>query len=163
MTNGAFQTTVSRIPAAVDGLLVDPTKADTESFLVETAAGLTPGKIVSRGTLENQVVLGVSTEVLGIVVRSGENYGADGSEVTNTVLYPQYSVVEVLRSGEIWAAVTGTGSAGATTINATDATGAIDLGAATTGETALTGIKLETTMAAAGLAKLRIDRNDFGV
>lgn len=163
MTNGAFQTTVTRIPVAVNGLLVDPTKADTESFLVETAAGLTPGKIVSRGTLENQVVLGVDSEVLGIVVRSGENYGADGSEDANTVLYPQYSTVEVLRSGEIWADVTGTGSAGAVVINANDTTGVIDLGVASTGETALTGAKLETTMAAAGLAKLRIDRNDFGV
>lgn len=161
MTYGAFQTSVARSDLVVNGLLVDPTKADTENFIVETAAGLTPGVVVSRGTLANQVVLGVGTEVLGIVVRSGENFGAVGSEVTNTPVYPQNTVVQILRDGEIYADVTGTGSAGSTAVNATDATGAIDLGAAAAGQTNLLGVKLESTMAAAGVARLRIGRNDF--
>jgi hypothetical protein len=162
MTLGAFQSAVARAAEAVSGQVVDQHKADIETFILESTS-VSPGVVVSRGTAENQAVVGVSTEVLGIVVRTGDNAGADGSESTNTPVYAQYDTIAVLRAGEIWATVTGTGSAGATTINANDTTGAIDLGAADTGETALTGIKLETTMAAAGVARLRLDRNAFGV
>lgn len=163
MAYGAFQTAVSRSDRVVNGLVIDPTKAEIENFIIESVGGVTPGKVVSRGTGDKGVVVGVGTEVIGVVVRVGDNNGALGSEVDNEPVYAQYETIGVLRSGEMYVDLTGTGAAGATVLNADNTTGAIDIGAAEAGQTALTGIKLETTMAAAGVGWIRLDRNAFGI
>ena len=163
MTYGAFQTAVTRLEKRTSGVLMDGLNADTDNKIVETAAGVIPGVVVSRGTdPDSQIVLGVSTVVLGIVVRTGDANGALGSEVTNTPVYAQYEVANVLRRGYIWAYTTGVAFAGSEAISVVDATGVLKLGAAGVGETDLTNIVLETTMAAAGVALFRI-KDEFGI
>lgn len=160
MTNGAFQTSyapqgVANSPGSVE----NPNLADIQSRkAVETAAGIVPGVVVSRGTdKENQVAVGAA-DIYGITVRG--NVVGDAT-ADNNGLYRQYEPAGVIRSGYVWANVTATGAvaAGSRALFADDATGAIHAGTASTGQTNLAGVSLETSIAGAGTVAclLKID------
>ena len=168
MAYGAFQTSVARMATMAVGAVLEPQSAFIDDKkVVETTAGIGVGVLVSRGTNpQTQVVVGVSTVPLGITCRSGDVSGAVGSEVTNLPVYKVTEACPVLRSGQMpvyLAAGTGSGSAGSTALSVTDATGVLQLGAASqAGESDVTGVTLETTMTGAGIALVTVDADSFG-
>ena len=123
------------------------------SLLVETAAGIGPGLVVSRGTADNQVTLGGDATGIGITVRSiAKETESDGS-----VLFAQKEAVGVNRNGTMWVTLAGTGSPGAA-IYYIDATGALGIGTAAAGQTQIPNAELETTVASTGtLGKIRFN------
>lgn len=138
-----------RMSAGYPGLLSGNGPKTIDTYLVETAAGIAPGVVVSQGTADDQCVIG-GTNPLGIVLRNldTENTSSD------TILYALTEAVSVLVVGECEVYVATTGTKG-DPIFSTDATGVISAGVASTGETQLGG-ELLTTLAAAGYAKIRI-------
>lgn len=165
MAYGAFQTSVARMDEMAVGAVLEPQSAFIDDKkAVQTSTGIGVGVIVSRGTdPQRQVVVGVSTSPLGISCRAGNVAGALGSEATNTPVYAQYEICPVLRSGQMPVYLaSGSASAGSTTFSVTDSSGVLKLGAATAaGQSNVTGLTLETTMTAAGIALVTIDADSF--
>ena len=128
-----------------EGQLADGRPQEVESKLVETAAGIAPGRVVSRGTNDDQVVLGGDGTGIGISVRSI----AKESESDGSVLFNQKEAVGVNRAGTMTVALAGTGVPGAA-IYYVDATGALGIGTAVAGQTQITDAELETTVASSG-------------
>jgi hypothetical protein len=105
----------------------------TLSRVVETAAGIGFGLVVSRGTDKDKQI-GVGGAVpFGITLR-GHEYGNDGADEA----YDLYDMAPVLRSGYVWVYLTDSGSAGST-LHYNTTTGVIGLGSASTGEALLPG------------------------
>lgn len=161
MSYGAMQDPpLAAASVATPGLVVNELKADISSnFAVETALGIGPGLVVSRGTdAENQVVVGGAdaSKVLGITCRIADNNGSPATPDSNDVIWPVNDLIPVMHAGYVWAQVTGSGNAGSTLINYNVATGAIDLGAPGEGEAALYGVQLWNTVSGGGLALLKL-------
>lgn len=119
----------------------------TETFLVETAAGIAPGLTISKGTADDQAVLG-GTSPIGVVVRrlDVENNASDA------IVYDQYTPIAVIKSGVVNVSLGGAGNRG-DAIKSNDTTGVITAGTAGAGETQLNGELLDT-IAGAGIAKI---------
>lgn len=113
------------------GLVADDNPTVTISRAVETAAGVTFGRMVSRGTdRDTQCVIGGATP-LGIAVRTRdtESYAEK---------YLQYEDARILRSGFVYLTITTAANAGAALCyNST--TGVIDSGSPGAGEVAFGG------------------------
>ena len=149
----SVQTSYSQnMPVAYAGMLADGRlQNEVESKAVETAAGIKPGFVVSRGTSDKQVVLGGVAGGIGITVRSI----AKETEADGTILYAQKDAVPVARAGTIWVNLTGTGVPGAA-IYYVDATGALGIGTAAAGQTQIPNAELETTVSNTGdLGRIR--------
>jgi hypothetical protein len=147
----SVQTTYSQYHLAnYPGQLVGKGPKTSDTYLVETAAGIAPGKVVGQGTADDQCVLGGDGIGLGIVVRNldVENNASD------EIVYAQNTPVEVLIEGEIVVYVSEAGAKGAA-LNYVDATGVIGVGAAEAGETDLKAELMET-LTAAGNARIRL-------
>jgi hypothetical protein len=138
--------------AAYEGQLADMYPNEIVSRRVETAAGIAPGRVVSRGTNDNQITVGGDATGFGITVRDLANEGAVS---TNNLLYAQYDVCPVIRKGYCYVDLQNTGTKGATLFY-NDTTGLISAGTAGAGETQMDGCTLEETKAAAGIALIRV-------
>lgn len=136
-------------PVAYEGLIYAQDPHDNISRAVETAAGINFGRAVSRGTGDDQCVLG-GTSFLGITYRSLEREGAQGSGV---ILYKEKETAGIMRRGTIWAKCP-SGCNPGDSAKYINATGVIDSGAAGAGETQLVDAFWDSTAAAGGLARL---------
>lgn len=137
--------------ASAGQMAYDEMPAVVVSRVVETAAGIGFGKVVSRGTdTAKQIELGGAVP-FGIALRSHEY----GNTATDNEDYDEYCMCPVLRSGYIWVTVADTDNAGAL-LNYNTTTGAIGTGAAGEGEALLPG-ELVTDSTAGGLAIVYID------
>lgn len=139
--------TLTPANAAYPGMLDGVGPHGVETLLVETAAGIAPGLVVSKGTADDQAVLG-GTAPIGVVVRrlDVENNASDA------IVYDQYTPVAVVYSGRVTVSLGGAGNRG-DAIKSNDTTGVITAGAAGAGETQLNGELLDT-VAGAGIAKI---------
>jgi hypothetical protein len=141
------------MPPAYAGLIGDLQYAEVVSKLCETAAGVGFGFTVSRGTSDDQAVLG-GTSLIGVTVRSLDR---EGAATTAAVKYNQNEAMGVIKKGYVWINLVNTGSAGAA-IYSVDADGTIAAGTAGAGQTQIPNATLETTVASAGdLALIRVD------
>lgn len=145
----SVQTTYSSVlTAAKPGQIADLNPVEIETRLCETAAGIGFGKVVSRGTDDDEAVLG-GTSPIGVALRVYSN--EDGTA------YEQYETMAIIRKGMVWVTVSETGSPG-DALNSVDATGVIGVGAAGAGETDLTGWTLEDSVGVGGgIARVRIN------
>lgn len=143
----------TNIRMALAGMLADLHNHDIVSRSVETAAGVDFGVAVSRGTdKDNQAVVGGATGFLGITVRSLDREGAANTGLTK---YSEKETAAILRDGYIYT-VCPTGCNPGDAVKYVDATGILDSGAATAGQTQLDDATWETTAAAGELAVIRI-------
>jgi hypothetical protein len=138
------------------GQLVELGPRDVVSRSVETAAGAAFGLAVSPGTdAARQIVIGGDATFLGITVRE---LSREGAANTGAVQYNETETAAVMRWGYI-AVVCPTGCIVGDVANYVDATGVIDSGAATTGETDITGAAWQTVTAAGEIGILRLINN----
>jgi hypothetical protein len=72
---------------------------DHVTCIVETAAGIGFGRVVSEGANARGAVLGGATKAIGVSVRDITIIPAAGVAVD---LYPRYANMDVLTSGDIW-------------------------------------------------------------
>lgn len=140
-------------PAGLPGLVAhDFGQADIISRLAE--GDIEFGRVVSRGTdPDNQVVPGNGvTTVMGLSVRDLAR------EVDNNgdSLYVDESVAAVMKKGYMWVTVLDAGAPD-DALYFVNATGEIGVGAPGAGQTALTGVNLETTVGAGELAIVRVN------
>ena len=170
MTYGAFQDGgATTLAAGVPGLIVNEMRADISSnFAVETAAGIGLGKVVSRGTdEENQAVIGGATpaDVLGITCMCADVVGPGVADGDNEALYDQYQLIPVIHSGYVWAYLAaGTADAGSQDIWYHTGTGVLRIGTAAT-HARLYGATLWSSVGVGGsmaLLKLTDARGDQG-
>ena len=121
-----------------------------DTGIVEEANGVAPGLVVSKGTNDDQISLGGDGTGVGIVIRNldVENNASDA------IVYADETQVAVLIEGDIVVALSEAGNKG-DALNYVDATGVIGVGAASTGETDLKGVLMET-ISAAGNARIRL-------
>lgn len=131
---------------------------DIISRSVETAAGIGFGVVVSRGTdKDNQCILGGTTGILGVTVRSLDQEGVVN---TGAIKYDQYETAAIMREGYIWA-VCPTGCNPGDAVNFVEATGVLDSGAPSgTGETGLNDCYWDSVAAAGAIALLRVKNVD---
>lgn len=140
------------IGIGVEGQIYAQFPSEITSKAVETVAGIAPARVVSRGTADNQVVLGGTTP-FGITVRSLD---IEGAVNTNNAHYDQYKTAPIMLEGYIVCACP-TGCSPGDPVNYVEATGVLDSGAASgTGETALDDCSWESSAAAGALAVLRV-------
>lgn len=145
----SVQTTYSATPpVAFEGLIGDGYN-DVISAAVETAAGIHYGRAVSRGTdKDTQVIIGGDGTFFGVSCRNHENPSATAETAE------QYDEISVMRDGYIWVLAHTAASAGAALLYA-DATGIIDTGTASTGQTVVPG-ETVTDNAADSLVLIRV-------
>lgn len=142
----AVQTAVAFNPGiAYNGQVAHTHSPSDVVSKVAEASALTPGVVVSRGTSDNQVILGGDGTGIGVVVR---DLNFEGALADNALSYPDESVVPVMRYGYIYVEIQNTGVPGAA-LKYNDTTGLISTGAAGAGETVLPG-SLESTVASNG-------------
>jgi hypothetical protein len=147
------QTTYSRYhTAAYSGQLQGDGPKVIDTYVVETAAGIAPGVVVSKGTADDQCVVGGDGTGIGVVVR---NLDVENN-TSDEIVYAQGTPVGVLVEGDISVLMDGAGDKGSA-IYYDDTTGAIGAGAAASGATALNGVLAET-IAAVGVARVRLSR-----
>lgn len=139
-------------PVAYAGMIYAQAPHDIVSKSVETVAGIGFGVAVSRGTdKDRQIVLG-GTAFTGITIRSLDKEGAAS---TAAVKWNETETAGVMRSGYIWA-ICPSGCNPGDKVNYVNATGVIDSGTASAGETQLDGAQWDTTAAAGELAVIRL-------
>lgn len=139
---------------AYAGQIVNLAPRDVISRDVETVAGVGFGVVVSRGTdKDRQAILGGTTGILGITVRSLDREGVIN---TGAIKYSENETAAIMRDGYIWA-ICPTGCVPGDAVNFVEATGVLDSGApAGTGETGLDDCFWDSTAAAGALAILRV-------
>lgn len=101
----SVQTTYNRQEAqpAFDGMRYDSNPVETYSRTVEETNGVTPGRVVSVGSSDEQVSLaGAARE--GVMMRGSISYEGD--------VVPDKFRAAIMVKGNIWAKVNGTGSKG---------------------------------------------------
>lgn len=134
------------------GELADLNPARTISRAAEGGA-IGFGLVVSRGTNDDQAVLGGDPKVtpLGITIRSLDR---EGEYLTGAIEYKETETMGLLQNGTIYAAVEVGGNPGdALKYNVT--TGAVGIGLPGEGEAELPGT-LESTAADGEIAKIRV-------
>lgn len=132
------------IAVALPGLVADNNPERTISKKVETAA-IPFGLAVSRGTADDQVVLGGDDNYVGIAKRVHDQENPVGSESSE---YAVGDTIAVVQEGSIFLNVTTNGIDGAA-LKYIDATGVIASGVAGAGETAISGGTVEETITSA--------------
>lgn len=142
-------------PIAYAGLIYALHPSDIDSRDVETTAGIEFGVAVGRGSdADRQVDLGgAPADFLGITVR---DLSQEAAANTGAILYEENSTASILRRGYIWA-VCPAGCAPGEAVFYVNATGVLDQGTASTGETQLDRATWETTAAAGELAVIRLE------
>lgn len=156
MAYGSFQDAITRLTQKAAGVALDISYRDVLNLAVETAAGIAVGVVAGRGTIPGtQCVVGGDAVGVGITML-GDAFGPGGAGNDNVPIYNQNDQCSILRTGYIYANVTGTADAGSRVFSYTDATGAILLAAATTGTTTLNGVELQTSITTSGLALLKL-------
>lgn len=144
------QTSYSRVMANAYPGQLDGAGHDIETALVETAAGVAPGVIVSKGTADDQCVIGGSAPIGAVARRLDvENNSSD------TLVFEQYSPAAVVKRGRINVAFSGAVSKGAL-LNYNTTTGVIGTGVAGAGEKQLRGQLLQT-LTGAGVAIIDLE------
>lgn len=139
------------IGKALAGLLYAQHPSDIVSRKIETAAGIAHGVVVSRGTNDDQVVVGGAT-ALGITLRSLDKEGAAN---TGDIQWDEHESAPILRSGYVWA-VCPAGCSPGDSVLYTTATGVLDSGTAGAGETQLANATWELDAAAGELSVIRL-------
>ena len=86
---GTYTTSINE---AQEGYVADASARDAKSCLVETAAGINFGRVVSWGTADNQCVVG-GTNAIGITITD---------KTQRTDLYAQNETAAVMRQGTVW-------------------------------------------------------------
>jgi hypothetical protein len=139
----SVQTTyAARMTKAYAGQLADLNDQREISRIAE--GGVIPfGRMLSRGTADNQATLG-GTDHIGISVRDLAHENGIGTELQQ---YAVTDVMNVLQSGSIFLELITTGSPG-DALYSVDADGTIGAGAPAAGQTAIVGGTLEETVAA---------------
>lgn len=140
--------------AALAGLIYAQAPSDIISRDVEGVAGFDFATVVSRGTdKDKQAVLGGTTGILGITIRSLEREGAAS---TGTVKYSEKETAGIMREGYVWVPCP-SGCVPGDAVNFVETTGILDSGAPVgTGETGLDDCFWDSTAAAGELAILRV-------
>jgi len=155
MTTGYVQTAYSiYMNPGYEGQLFDLQKAEVVSKAAESSA-IPFGRVVSRGTEDNQCVLG-GVEPLGVSIRDLARPGAfDGAA---SVSYLEDQTASVLMAGWIYLKAPAGATAGdAVKYNTT--TGVIGAGAAGSGEAELPGATWEKTVGSGAVGPVRIVAN----
>lgn len=148
----SVQTTyTATIPKAYAGLVADNNPYRIITKICETVAGIPYGRKVSRGTSDDQAVIGGATGHLGIAVRVHNQENTLGTE---SQTYRETDAMAILQEGSVFLYVTTAGSPG-DPLYSVDADGTIGAGAPGAGQTAIAGATLEETLAGAGLALCR--------
>lgn len=140
---------------ATPGLVADIHAGNQIVSAAVEAASIPFGVIVQRGTdPETQAEIGgAATGILGISVRE---LGREAASVGATsVAYSEGESMGVMQSGYIYAQCVAGCTAGDTP-KFVNATGALSAGAAAAGETSLDGWEWMETVAANGIAKVRV-------
>lgn len=134
------------------GELADLNPARTLSRAAEGGA-IGFGLVVSRGTNDDQAVLGGDPKVtpLGVTVRSLDR---EGEHLTGAVEYKETETMAVLQNGSIYAVVEVGGNPG-DVLKYNTTTGAVGVGIPGEGEAELPG-SLESTADADTIAKIRV-------
>ncbi len=147
----SVQTTyTATIPKAYAGLVADnnPSRIITKQC---ESTNIPYGRKVSRGTSDDQAVLGGATGHLGIAVRVHNQENPLGSTTTQ---YNQKDTMAILQEGSVYLYVENAAADG-TALYSIDADGKIGAGTPGAGQTAIAGATLEETLSAAGLALCR--------
>lgn len=119
--------------------------------ICETAAGISFGVAVQRGTSDNEALIGAvaATDFVGVTIR-------DITQAEDE--YAQYENMGVMQRGRIWVTVGGDVNAGDdVTFSAT--TGVLSSTATSGSQFAITGAVWETSASSGGLAKLYLSGN----
>lgn len=125
------------------GQLADLNDTVKESRSCETSAGIGFGLVVSPGTdEEKQCVLGGDATGFGITIRDMTKANPSSGDPK----YAENDAVSICRGGVIYAPVATAAVAG-TALKYDDTTGAIDSGAAGSGETAMSNCELISAVA----------------
>ena len=144
---------------AYAGLIYAQNPSDIISRSVETVAGIPFAVVVSRGTdKDKQCILGGTTGILGITVRSLDR---EADDAAGAIEYAELETAAIMREGYIWA-VCPTGCVPGDAVNFVEATGVLDSGAPSgTTETGLDACYWDSTAAAGELAILRVNNVDL--
>jgi len=122
--------------------------------LVETAAGIDFGVVVSRGTADTQCVVGGDGTGSGIACRTLDR---EGAITTGAIKYDQYDDAAIITEGYVYVPVyTASGSPG-DALFYNDTTGKIEVGTASTGETQMNATLEETLSASGQICLIKID------
>lgn len=140
---------------ALPGGIADLNPKDVVSRLVETSAGIPFGRAVGRGTAENQTVIG-SANFIGISIRSLDREATNSS---GDIQYDQYDTCGVMQRGYIWADCP-SGCSPGNAVKYVTATGVLNSGTASAGETQVDGATWETTAAAGEVGLIRLNSLD---
>lgn len=96
---------------AYEGGIYAQFQHDIMSFSAEPVTGIPFGRAVSRGTAENQVVLG-GADLSAFQGFSVRELTREGDGVLNAIQYDQNETVAVMRDGYFWATCTNASIAG---------------------------------------------------
>lgn len=151
----AAQTTVTLNPGtAYAGLIADMNPHTLVSRKTETAAGIGFGLVVSRGTANDQIVLGGDGTGFGVTVRTLDR---EGAQTTGAVQYDQYDVASVMVEGYCYAAINTASASKGDKLKYDDTTGAIEAGTAGAGETQMNAYLEEAVTSSGQIALIRLD------
>ncbi len=148
----SVQTSYGNVAAGAHGQIYDIGPRDVVSGIIEEAAGIEFGLAVSRGTNDGQVTLGGSA-LLGFTVRDLAREGVQGSGV---VLFKDEETAPIMRKGYMLLTCP-SGCTPGQPVNYNTTTGIVDQGAPGAGELAIANATWESTIAAGGLAVIRIN------
>jgi hypothetical protein len=142
------------IPKQYAGGLADGNPTRKVTYIAEGGA-IPFGRAVQQGASDDQAVIGTTTATgayNGITIRhhSQENPLYGESEE-----YPEGDLMAVMEEGSLFIDLINTGAKG-DPIYSVDADGTIGAGTAGAGQTQIPGGSLEETIAAAGIAKIRL-------
>jgi len=138
--------------AAYEGGIADLQDSEVVAKLAEDSA-ISFGRVVSRGTADDQCVLG-GLDPIGVSLRDLARMGAyDGAA---TIKYAETEAVSVLRRGWLYGKCVGGGVAGAA-VKYNTTTGILGAGAPGSGELALPGATWEQTLANNAIGKVRLN------
>lgn len=156
--------TAAEIKTVIEADTTATVALTTSAFTISSPTTGITSELDIDGTSTALTVLGLTAAVttgaaasspLGLSVRDIGIAGV-GAGSTNAVSYEDTDVVPVLRDGYAYAAIAGTGAPGAS-LYFTNATGALGIGTASTGQTQLSTWSLESTIATTGdIGKIRV-------
>jgi hypothetical protein len=151
----SVQTTYSlNQDVAYAGLLAEMNPKTVITKAVETAAGIDFGVVVSRGTADEQCVVGGDAAGIGITCRTLDR---EGAITTGAVKYDQYDDAAIITEGYVYVPIyTASGSPG-DDLFYNDTTGKIEVGTASTGETQMNATLEETVSSSGQIALIRLD------
>ena len=144
---------------AYHGQLYSLSQNETISRAAEGAAGIPVGVAVSRGTLDNQMLLG-GPSFIGIVLRTLDQEGVAND---SDVFFNETEMASLIRVGYVYLTCP-TGCVPGALVQYNDTTGVVDSGVAGVGSTQLTNAYWDSTTAAGdvGIVVLETTANTAG-